>query len=71
MSNDQDLKSITLQKVRQVFSPEELQALTPQQQGTFTTMLARLMDERGTDLTVDELQGMKELLYYYLTLPGN
>jgi hypothetical protein len=69
MSNEKDLKSVTLEKVRQVFSPQELQALTPQQQSTFTTMLARRMDERGFDLTVDELQGMKDLLYNHLSIP--
>jgi hypothetical protein len=28
------------------------------------------MDERGMDLTVDELEGLKELLYDHLTIPG-
>ena len=70
MNNEKDLESVTLEKVQQVFSPEEIQAHTPQQQKTFNVMLARLMDERGHDLTVDELQGMKELLYDHLTIPG-
>ena len=69
MSNDKDLESVTSEKVRQVFSPEEIQALTPQQQGTFDAMLARAMDKRGFDLTVAELQGLKELLYDHLTIP--
>jgi hypothetical protein len=30
-------------------------------------MLARRMDGRGFDLTVDELQGMKDMLYDHLT----
>jgi tagatose-1,6-bisphosphate aldolase len=70
MSNDKDLKTVTLEKVQQVFSQQEIQALTQQQRSTLSTMLARAMDERGMDLTVDELEGLKELLYDHLTIPG-
>ena len=70
MNNDKDLKTATSAKVQQVFSQEELDNLTPQQESTLSVMLGRAMRERGHDLTVDELEGMKELLYDHLTIPG-
>lgn len=70
MSNEKDLKTATSKKVQQVFSQEELNNLTPQQEQTFDLMLGRAMRERGHDLTVAEIQGFKELLHDHLTIPG-
>jgi hypothetical protein len=69
MSNDKDLKSVTSEKVQQVFSQEELDSLTPQQEKTFDLMLGRAMREKGFDLTVAEIRGFKKLLYDHLTIP--
>ncbi len=69
MSNDKDLENATSEKIRQVFSQEELASLTPQQENALDLMLGRAMREQGYDLTVDEIQGFKELLYDHLTIP--
>jgi hypothetical protein len=69
MNNDKDLKNATSKKVQQVFSKEELNNLTPQQEKALFLMLGRAMREKGHDLTVEEIQGFKELLYDHLTIP--
>jgi hypothetical protein len=69
MNNEKDLKTATSKKVQQVFSKEELNNLTPQQEKAFDLMLGRAMREKGHDLTVEEIQGFKELLYDHLTIP--
>jgi hypothetical protein len=47
MNNAKGLENATSQKVRQVFSQEELNTLTPQQEKAFDLMLGRAMRERA------------------------
>jgi hypothetical protein len=73
MSNDKDLKNATSKKVQQVFSKEELNNLTPRQENALSIMLGRAAREKGHDLTVEEIQGFKEVgrICFFLRFCGS
>ena len=68
MAVDQKLHDAILPKVRQVFSPEEIRNLTPGQAKHLSNLLDRAMSRRGAEVTVEEIQGIRELIFDHLSL---
>lgn len=68
MAVDQKLHDAILPRVQQVFSPEEIRNLTPGQARLFDNLLDRALSQGGAEVTVEEIQGIRELIFDHLTL---